>query len=283
MEDPRSLSIALNSFFISITSLSFYHILSPLVIPVPSEIAKIENKYNRNQAYRRYIAIYASFVHSIAALIITSVILYKDGITFDAVNVPHHYYLFGMSLGYYLVDTCASTFLDYGTRLMNFHHTISIFFFIYMLTRGRYGGYFMFVFWVGEISNPVFHLRKNLLVHSGMKKLKIVISVIFAVTFFCFRAIVPYLTVDGLMESTISYFFKLLILNMWFLSLIWVSELLYFVVKEVHSTFNTKQTEVIYGYFKSLRDNKKACVAIYCAELIFVFYRIFYSTKSVWF
>lgn len=196
-----------------------FHRLAPAFIKLPSRHVLIEDKREKYIAYRRYLAIYTSIAHGIMCVIFSSYILCLDGITYDEPNKRYHYILMGLSLGYYIVDSIAGFKYAFDSLTMRCHHLVMIVLLSYVIIKQRYGGIFTFFIFIGELSNPCMHIRKNLMQFNNTKAYTDFLGIIFCITFLICRIFGVLLVVKNIRQSTISLAFMTALTTLWYISL----------------------------------------------------------------
>ena len=269
--DPYSPTITLLiSLSLSILFFTLFHILGPRFIPVPPRIRSLDDKIEKYEAYRRYVAIYSSALHGLACIFMLSAFVYKDGIVFDEPNKPYHYIFIGLSSGYYIVDTVASYLFNFGGATMMFHHVVMVSIFTYLFFKGRYGGLFSYLTLLGEASNPFMHVRKNAMQFENTRLFTDILGIIFCVTYIMCRVVLIGLLSTELAMSTIGLGFKLLVCLIWYFSLVWSMNVAVLLFKGLSVSFPHPWFQKTYDVLNYLETNKitrvvKHCVFMYAS------------------
>ena len=276
------LSLAISATFSVCLFVLFYY-FSPRFIPMPPRIVLLDDKKEKYEAYRRYIAIYSSTLHGVCCIMALGYILYKDDITFDEPNCTYHYIFFGFSGGYYIVDSIAGIIHNFGGLIMTFHHIIVLVIYSYICYKQEYAGIFSYFMFLGEISNPLMHIRKNLMQFNNTKLYTDILGVVFCVIYIICRMVLIELIALDLALSTMSVSFKVLLCIIWYLSLVWSVSVAGFLFKGLAESYPHPMFKYLYGQVQAFDTDKIRCALKHSIFIYISFGRLRYSQHTEWF
>lgn len=246
----------ITSFVASLIFFTLFHILGPRYIPIPPLIRAIDDKTKKYDAFRRYVAIYSSTVHGVFCILLLGAFVCKDGIVFDKPNETYHYFFIGFSFGYYLVDTIAGCLFNFGGGAMAFHHIIMILIFTYLCIKRRYAGLFSYLTFLGELSNPFMHVRKNMMQFENTRLYTNILGIVFCITYIFCRVVMIGLSAQELAESTMTLGFKLLVCSIWYFSLYWSVNVAVLLFKGLSEAYPHPIFKCIYDTLEYIETNK---------------------------
>ena len=276
------LSLVISATF-SVCFFVLFHYFGPRFIPMPPRIVLLDDKKEKYEAYRRYIAIYSSTAHGVCCIMALGWILYKDGITLDEPNYTYHYIFFGFSSGYYIIDTIAGIVYNFGGVVMTFHHIMMLVIFAYICYKQRYAGIFSYLMFLGEVSNPLMHVRKNLMQFNNTRLYTDILGILFCVMYIICRMVLIGLISYDLSRSTVCMGFKVLLCIIWYFSLIWSVSVAGFLFKGLAESYPHPIFNYLYEQVQAFDTEKVRWAFKHSVFIYMSFAKLRYSQHTEWF
>lgn len=243
------------SFSASVALTTLFHVYAPKYLPIPPRHLQIEDKKKQLKSYRRYLAIWTSTVHGIMCIIFSTLLLWRDGITYDEPNMPEHYILMALSAGYYCVDFLAGIKWRFAGATMTIHHTVMLILLSYVIFRQRYGGMFTYFIFIGELSNPCMHVRKNLQQFDGTRVYTDILGTIFCITFIICRVFMAAYVAEEIFDSSMCLAFKSSLITLWYISLELCFTVVEFFCKGMGNLIGSSLLLALYEQIKGIRES----------------------------
>jgi hypothetical protein len=107
------------------------------ILPVPSAIAKIEDKKEQKKQFYRYVSDMFALLHSPIVTTAAFYLLYKNGYQFNSANTSDELRIIRYSTGFFMADTMYGILRRYNDKLVHFHHAVMILgsFYCYYLNK----------------------------------------------------------------------------------------------------------------------------------------------------
>ena len=181
------------------------------LIKTPQKMLEEKNpKLVRVRRYG-YITNFLSLIHAVVTWLWSCYLLAYEPTANDAPNTYGQAAFAAFSCGYFIIDSINGAYYGYNDVLTHVHHVLAIYLQVYLLNKGRFGNSYVWTLFVGEVSNPVFIIRKNLSWHALPKIYDAVLGIVFCVTFLFFRTIVATYAMAGILGSEATFSIKMVL------------------------------------------------------------------------
>lgn len=253
------------------------------LLPVPPGILSSQSKESSG-SYRtmrwEYISNWGALVHAVSTTILGLIALNTSSDPPSALpNTLFCNFIIGLSLGYFIVDTTAGFYFSYNDPLMHVHHVLALYMSLYLLWLNQYGSVYLYILVIGEFTNPIILLRKNLEKHNAHKMWSIGLGLLFSVTFLILRGVVAQFYLPWMMQYPLGLSFKISLAILWYFSLYWCYTIINFLVKGIRKELNWSFLEPVQNGLKVVRNSKLLTVSMHLA-MIFISFRYVIETEE---
>ena len=200
----------------------FLQLLLRKTLKIPYELHKLTSKKRITSKYNSYIINYTCIFHATTMCLygLTSSLLNPYSMTAQMQKTDKKFLIFSTS--YYIFDICYEHWAGLLNGPLLLHHLIMIFINPYSIFTDQHVSILRFVYFIGEVSNPLLCLHQNIGLYRGFKSVSRGFGFFFCVLFIFLRVFVcGYFHLLWHMEPRVSYFFISVFGVMFFIGFVW--------------------------------------------------------------
>jgi len=269
-----ALSVA---FFTSILVLVRYY----LPVPPMIEAAKAKESPRGYRTMRwEYLSNWGALVHAVLTTVLSFVGLNLFYSPPELPNTPFVNFVIALSLGYFIVDTFGGFYFGYNDALMQVHHFMALYMSFDLLWTNKFGVAYFYILIIGELTNPVILLRKNLEKNNAGKIWSIVLGLVFSVSFLILRGVVAQFYLPQIMEYPLSLPFKFALALLWYFSLYWCYTIINFMVKGFRTELGWNFLDPVQGGLNKVRSSWGLTISLHLIMMAISFRYLISNFKT---